>query len=215
MDELTVGGVGTADLDGGQLVELRGFLDVVPIDALTTTAEVLRTSPALFLSRGSVLSVFSLDQVTEVGGEASYRLTPAWTLGASAYHQWFSDDGTGYRMGGRARVRLASNLVSQVRYNRVTEEELGYHGLRGSLSMELSREWTATTALQHYLYDQAIRGVGSSTYGSATVEFGPPEESWRVMLGGFATRSPYAQLEAEGMARLSIDLDNPQARRQP
>ena len=215
MDEVLVGGVGTADIDGGHLVEVRGFADVMPLDALTTTAEVLHTNPSLFLSRGSVLSVFSLDTVTEAGGEVAYRLTPAWTVAGSGHVQWFAEDGTGYRLGGRTRARLGSNLVAQVKYSRVTEEDLGYHGLRGSLSMELSKAWTATTALQHYLYDRAIRGVESSSYGSATLEFGQPEDSWRLMLGGFATRSPYATLEAEALARLSIDLDRSQTRDKP
>jgi hypothetical protein len=215
MDEVVLGGLGTIDLDGGHLVEARGFADVEPTKNLTATAELLRTSPALFLSRGSVLSVFSLDTVTEAGGELSYRLTPAWTLAANGYYQWFTDESTGYRVGGRARVRLSPEVVTQVKYSRVGEEDLGYHAVRGSLSFDLSRAWTATTALQHYLYDAAIRGVDNSSYGSATLEFGLPEEAWRVMVGGTATRSPYATFEAEGIARLSIDLDNTQGGRQP
>lgn len=213
--DVVVGGLGTLDLDGGHLVEARGYVDVEPVERLTTTAEVLHTSPALFLSRSSVLSVFSLDTVTETGAEVAYRLSPAWTVAGSGYHQWF-EDATGHRLGARVRARVGPSVVTQVKYSRVGEDELGYNALRGSLSLDLARVWTATAALQHYLYDEAIRGVDSSSYGSATLEYGVPEASWRVMVGGFATRTPYAKIEAEGIARLSIDLDNNvPSRRQP
>ena len=215
--DIVVGGLGTVDADGGHIVEARGFADLVPLEALTTTLDVLHTSPALFLSRGSVLSVFSLDTVTEAGGELTLRATPDFTLGASGHHQWFSDSGTGYRVSGRARARFGGGdrVVTQLRYSRVGEDDLGYHAVRGSVSLRVARPWTATTAVQQYFYDQAIRGVESSTYGSATLEYGWNDQPWRIMVGGFITRSPYALVEAEGLARLSFDLDHSNAGRRP
>lgn len=207
-DELVLGGERILDLDGGHVVEVRGWADVEPVERLTTTAEVLHTSPALFLPRGSVLSVFSLDTVTEAGAEVAYALTPIWTVSVSGYSQWFSGGEDGYRVGGGSRFRFSKSLTAQMRYARVAEEELGYHTVRGSVSLDLAPGWRATTALQHYLYDVAIRGVDASSYGSATLEYGPRGQVWRVMLGGFATRSPYATYESEGIARLSVDLDS-------
>jgi hypothetical protein len=215
--DVVLGALTTVDADGGRIVEAHGFADLVPLEALSTTLEVLHTSPALFLSRGSVLSVFSLDTVTEAGGEVAVRATPELTLGASGHHQWFSDDGTGYRLSGRARARFGGGdrVVTQLRYSRVGEEQLGYHAVRGSISLRVARPWTATTAVEEYFYDQAIRDVDTSTHGSATLEYGWDDQPWRIMLGGFVTRSPYAFLEAEGLARLSLELDHSSVGRRP
>jgi hypothetical protein len=169
----------------------------------------MNNNPSLFLSRSSVLSVFSLNTFTEAGGEARIKAGKALTFGASAHHQWFSDSAAGNRVGGRIRAGFGRNetLVAQVLYTRVTEADLGYHSLRGSVSCFISQPIVWTAELHQYWYDKAIRDVSTSTYGSATVEYAAPRKPWKLMLGTFAIRSPYSNLDLQALARFSYETD--------
>ncbi len=203
-----VGGLSSFDVESSRLAEARGFVDVRPDKRLTTTLEVNHSNPSLFLSRTSVLSVFSLSTFTEVGADANLRVLSALSFGGSAHRQWFSDSTTGQRLGLRVRANILRDAaVAQLRYVRVGESSLGYHGLRASVSYALAIPVRATAEFHHYFYDQAIRRVRGSTYGSGTVEYGPLEQPWKIMLGGYLVQSPYAILEAQALARLSYDID--------
>lgn len=73
------------DADSARIADARVWLDVTPLRPLTVSAEYLHTEPALWLSRNSVLSVFSSDRVDEAGGRAELRVA-----------RWLSFDGSSY-----------------------------------------------------------------------------------------------------------------------
>ncbi|MBI5533438.1 MAG: hypothetical protein HY898_12030 [Deltaproteobacteria bacterium] len=208
---LTFGGQTSFDLISYKLADARGYADVLPPGPVSATLDFLRTDPSAFLSRTSVLSVFSMDTFTEAGGELTWKALRNLSVAGSAHHEWFTDSTSGNRFGGTVRASFGARkaLVTQVRYQRVVEPISGYHSVRGSVSYLLPIHVTATAELYEYLYDQAIRGVDSSTVGSGTVEYAAPGRPWRVMLGGFASQTPFAKLETQGIARFSYDIDLP------
>jgi hypothetical protein len=206
---LNLGGHTAMDLVSYRIADARAYADLMPAWPVTATLDFLRTDPSAFLARTSVLSVFSLDTFTEAGGALTWKLARAFSLAGSAHQAWYSDSNTGNRLGATARGTFGDRraLVAQARYQRVTEPTNGYHTVRGSLSYALPIPVIATAELYQYFYDRDIRGVGTSTVGSGTVEYAAPGRPWRFMLGGFATQNPFAKLETQGIARLSYDLD--------
>jgi len=207
----------TFDNSKPRLADARAFADLRILRPLNATLDFMRTDPSAFLSGRSVLSVFSLDTFTEAGGELSWRALRELTLAASAHHQWFADDTSGNRFGGAVRGTFgpARALTTQVRYQRVTEPVSGYHSVRGSVAYQLPLPVVVTAEVYQYYYDNAIRDVKSSTVGSGTVEYAKPGTPWRLMLGGFVARTPYATLDTQGIARLSYDFEVPSSRRTP
>ncbi len=208
-ERLNLGASGAFDVFAAKLADANAFADWDALDILGLSAEVTRSDPSLFLSRSSVLSVFSLDTMTEAGGEATLRVIPRVELGASAWGDWYSDSSWGSRFAARVRAGwgVRDRLVAQLRYSRVAESQMGYNAVRGSVSYRVTEPLVATAEVQQYLYDEAIRGVDSSTYGSATMEYGAAAQPWKLMVGGFMTRSPFATLDAQALARLSFDID--------
>ncbi len=204
---IIAGGVASLDLDSMHTAEARGFVDYRPRGPFSATLDILHSDPSLFLSKTSVLSVFSLDTFTELGGELNYRLKKSVLLGASGHHVWFSDSTSGNRVSARIRATWGArdNLVTQLRYGRSHEAILGYHTVRGTVSYNFRAPFIATAELHEYIYDQPIRGVRNSTYGSATLEYAEPTRPWRLMIGGFATQSPYADIEMQALARFTYD----------
>gem|GEM_PF-3392775 len=206
---LSLGGTGAFDIFSAHLADADGYVDWEPIEQLALSGEVTHSNPSLFLSRSSVLSVFSLDTLTEAGGEVTVRAIPRVQLGVSAWHDWYSDSTSSNRFGGRIRAGWGHRdaLVAQIRYARVEESEKGYHAVRGAIAYRVVEPVVATVELHEYLYDVAVHGVDSATYGSTTVEYGAAKQPWKLMLGGFMTRSPFAAMDAQAIARLSYDMD--------
>ncbi len=206
---LSLGGTGAFDVFSARLANADGYVDWEPIEQLGLFGEVTHSDPSLFLSRSSVLSVFSLDTLTEAGGEVTVRAIPRVQIGVSAWHDWYSDSTSSNRFGGRIRAGWGHRdaLVAQVRYARVEESEKGYHAVRGALAYRVVEPVIATVELHEYLYDVAVHGVDTATYGSTTVEYGASKQPWKLMLGGFMTRSPFATIDAQAIARLSYDID--------
>lgn len=208
-DSLRLGGSGAFDVYAAHLADAHLYAEWEPHEVVGLSAEMTHSNPSLFLSRSSVLSVFSLDTLTEAGGEVTVRPVHRVQVGVSAWHDWYSDSSSSNRFGGRIRAGWGARdaLVAQLRYSRVVESEEGYHAVRGSLAYRIAEPLVATAELHEYLYDEAVRGVDSSTYGSTTVEYGTLKQPWKLMIGGFMTRSPFATMDAQALARFSYDID--------
>jgi hypothetical protein len=206
---LALGGHGALDLVSYRIADARGYADVLPPGPVSVTLDVLHTNPAAFLSRTSVLSVFSLDTFTEAGGELTWKIVKDISLSGNAHHAWYTTGDPGNRFGGNLRAYFGNRrqLLTQVRYGRVTQPTNGYHSVRGSVSYTLPVPLILTAEIYEYVYDNAIRNVNSSTVGSGSVEYAAPGKPWRLMVGGFASQTPYATLETQGIARFSYDLD--------
>jgi len=204
------------DVDSWQPADGRAAVEVYPLSELRITAEYLHTVPALFLSRQSVLSVFSVDAFHEIGGAASY--TPWAWLGLEAFGYgeiYAADSSAGLRVGGSARAAPFESelLVLRLGYTRVTEPENGYHALRVALGSTPVEPLRLTLESYLYLYDEPVRHA----YTAAAVDtrfswLGATTAEWRfiewgsALLGGSIAVTPYALLDAQLLGRLRVDF---------
>lgn len=200
---LDVTALALLDLDSGRFADARLALDAYPVKYLTLSAEALHTEPALFLSRQSVLSVFSTEGFDELGGEATLR--PAqWIVLRAAGYAVFFDEGS---RGGRTRLQLrllpdaAQRVVVQMVYSRAVEMQNGYHSGRSSVSYRILDPLALTAEIYGYWYDEPIQGVSVSTVQAANLEWLPhPELS--LLAGGSVAQTPYAERDVQAVVRL-------------
>jgi hypothetical protein len=203
------------DLDALDLADLRAAVDVYPIERLSLAAEFQHAVPALYLSRQSVLSVFSTDAFDEVGGSATFAPVEALELSAGGYLDVFADGATGMRIVSRVRLTPlpSDRLVIIAGYRRVDEPESGYHGLRGAVGYRIVDPLTLTGETQLYLYDDPVRNPRAQpapqtrfswvngVYGDWAWAPG-----WSTLVGGSLASTPYAAFDARATARLRVDL---------
>jgi hypothetical protein len=196
------------DTDSSQLVEGRLLLDVEPSQKVDVAAEYRRAEPALFLSRQSVLSVFSTEGFDEAGAEVGYRPTSRLRLGAGGWLQVFGGEDTG------VRAALSTGVVPDHRrrlmlgltLGRVSERENGYWSGRASIRWQFLDPAWLTAEHYTYLYDSPIRGIEASNVESVNAEYAATRQL-RLLLGTSVVRSPYATLDAQTLVRVSYGAD--------
>lgn len=201
------------DADAARLADTRAWVDWTPASWISGSFEYLHTEPALWLSRQSVLSVFSNDRFDEVGGTAKMRLLPNVALEALVFATLYDQHQPGGR--GEAIARLTPDAFTLVRlsYARVAAPGNGYHSLRSALSRRLPGHLVGTLEAYGYFYDHSVRGYDSSVVyaGSLAYDANP---RWSLLWGASMIRSPYASLDAQTLLRASYALDFP-ARSRP
>ncbi len=207
-DMVAAYGVALVDGDAWGLTEARFGVDVLPLKELALTAELLHATPALFLSRQSVLSVFSTDPFDEVGGGATVAVLEGLQLGAAGYGQRFGDGELGMRLRGHIRFVPGSlrRLTMRAGYHRVAESANGYHAPRVALSYRIIDPLTLTADSYFYIYDTPIRGVDTAWVGAANARWAALDDL-SLLLGGSLSRTPYGSLDGQGIARLELDMD--------
>lgn len=198
--------------------EQRRFSDLrasASWDALRTedtawiaSAELLHTVPSLLLSQASVFSVFSYEEITEVGGGLQGRLPLRFRITADARAQVYNEGRAGTRLAlgtnwksddeGTFFVRLDTGRVSTV--------DNGYWMLRSALAYRFLPTYRLSVDAYQYLYDREIQGRRTSSFYAAHLTY-DPQDFWNARLGGSLTQSPYAALDAQLLAQLSINWD--------
>ncbi|HKY36714.1 MAG TPA: hypothetical protein VJN18_12280 [Polyangiaceae bacterium] len=195
------------DADALRLSDSRLWLDLELLQPLSLSLEYLHTEPALWLSRQSVLSVFSTDRFDEAGGMATLRLSPKLRLEGSGFVSLYDDHRPGARSEGTLRVTPDALTVVRVSYVRVLAPSNGYHSLRSSLSRRLLAELSATLEAYAYLYDQPVRGFRASSVYAGTLSY-EPKSRFSALWGASLSRTPYAALDAQTLLRLSYAFDH-------
>lgn len=200
-------GFAALDVDARRISDARLFCDVFPKAQLDLTAELLHTEPALFLSRQSVLSVFSTSGFDELGGRATYRVSRSLSLEANAYLN--HHDGGEFGSKGELSVELkpegSGRILIWVGYARLVGPGNGYHRVRAALRRRLYRTLVGTLESHFYAYDEAILGYESSSVYAGTLS-SPLGAGFGVLVSGSVSRSPHAQLDAQSLIRVSYDF---------
>jgi len=202
----TLGGSAVLDTDSARLADARLWLDLTPVEPLSLSFEYLHTEPALWLSRQSVLSVFSSDRFDEAGGVATLRLLDELRLEAACFATLYDDHRPGAR--NEVTLRLAASRRSQLRlsYARVLAARNGYQSIRSSWQERLSARLQSTLEAYHYLYDHEISGYRASSVYAGTLSY-EPDERFGLLWGASLSRTPYAGLDAQTLVRLTVALD--------
>jgi hypothetical protein len=212
---IAVTGETVLDGDAWTVAEARAAVDVYPLEELSIATEYQHTVPALFLSRQSVLSVFSTDAFHEVGGSASYRPVRLLELGAGGYADVFSDGSAGMRLLAQARLwpLPSDRLVLAVGYRRVSEIENGYHAARLAAGYRVVQPVRLTAESYWYVYDEPVRHRLSVAVADTTLSWvaaGNAEWAFHewlsALLGGSVGSTPYAAFDAQALARLRLNM---------
>jgi hypothetical protein len=207
-DRASVGANALVELDARRLQDARLFADLTPIDRLDLSAELLHTEPALFLSRQSVLSVFSTDAYDEAAGSALVRVTDRFSVEGEGAVQIYDESRRGARseLGVRVLPGAGKRTLVRLSYARVLAVDNGYHSLRASLARRITAELTGTLEAYSYLYDEPISGHTTSEVYAGTLAYrvSPP---FRLLLGTSVARSPYAALDAQALVSASYAFD--------
>jgi hypothetical protein len=205
---LAAGASASAELSAERISEARAWLDAAPAPELDLALEWLHTEPALFLSRQSVLSVFSAADYDEGGARAVLRASGQISVEGGAWAELYS----GSRPGARAECSLrvlanrARTTLIRLTYARVLTPDNGYHSLRSALTERLLNRLSGTLEAYAYFYDRAIHAYRASTVYSGTLEY-RPSGALSVLLGASLLRSPFANLDAQTQVRLAYDFD--------
>ncbi len=205
---ISAGASASAELEAERIAEARIWVDAAVTHELDWSFEWLHTEPALFLSRQSVLSVFSADNYDEGGTRVALRASERISLDGGAWLELYSGSRPGARSELALRViadRAASTFV-RLTYTRVSTPDNGYHSLRSSLTRRIMARLSGTLEAYAYLYDRAIRSYRTSSVYSGTLEF-RPVSAVGLLWGASLVRSPYATLDAQTQVRVAYDFD--------
>jgi hypothetical protein len=197
------------DTDAFRLADARVWADLSAFDPLSLSLEYLHTEPALWLSRQSVLSVFSTDRLDEAGGSAALTLSRAVRLEGAAFLSIYEAGRPGARSEGTLRLVPDERSLVRLSYVRVLAPHNGYHSLRTSLSRRLLVATVGTLEVYGYFYDHAVQSYRTSAVYAATVSR-QLSKPWSLLLGGSLARTPYAGLDAQALVRVSYAIDQTQ-----
>ena len=205
---VAAGASASAELEAERISEARLWVDAAASSKLDLSLEWLHTEPALFLSRQSVLSVFSADDYDEGGTRATLRASDRISIEGGTWLELYS----GSRPGARSELALrviadrAGSTFVRLAYARVLTPENGYHSLRSSFTRRIMARLSGTLEAYAYLYDRAIHSSRTSSVYSGTLEYRPTSKVG-LLWGASLVRSPYASLDAQTELRLAYDFD--------
>jgi len=207
LDMVDITASGLLDTDAWRLAQARGAVDFTPLDELTVSGELMHATPSLLLSQQSVLSVFSVDAYNEAGLAGRYRPLKILTATAGGYLQRFDGGSFGARSAVGLRLRPEHTGVTiGARYGHVVEPTNGYHSIRATVGYRVIDPLMLTAEGYAYFYNEPIRDVASSLVWAMNGDY-----SWAdwgsALLGGSVARTPYAEIDAQALARLTITLD--------
>lgn len=206
--DVSAGASGSAELEAERLSEGRAWLEAAATKQIDLSLEWLHTEPALFLSRQSVLSVFSTAHYDEAGGRAVVRASPRIALEGAGWAELYE----GARPGARGELSLGlipnrtGSAYVRLAYTRVLTPDNGYHSLRASLSERLLNRLSGTLEFYAYLYDRSIAGYRSSNVYAGNLEY-RATGLLGLLWGASLVRSPYASLDIQSQVRLAYDFD--------
>jgi hypothetical protein len=186
-----------------RLAEADVAATVQPLGGLQLSIDYRRTSPDLFLPRGSILSVFSQASRDEAGGYAFWRPLSRLRLEGD-WHAVLDDLGFGQRGGARATASLGpafeTTIAAEVRVLRLSGAD-GYVQGRLFAIQRLSSRLVATADVDVYTLSRAINGQTFSVTGAATLgwELSP---HWRAVVAAMADSTPLVERRFECMAKL-------------
>jgi hypothetical protein len=204
----SLGGSAVLELDARRFADARLWADAQLTRSVSLALEYLHAEPALFLSRQSVLSVFSNAAYEETGGTIFLRASEQLRVDAGGWAELYEGDQFGGRgeLTARFFAERSRRTLIRVTYARVQAPDNGYHSLRSALARQFLPRLTGTLEAYAYLYDQAIRGYRASTVQAGTLGF-HPNEMLELVFGTSLLRSAYARADLQTQVQLRYDFE--------
>lgn len=192
--------------------EARGWIDLNFLDRVPTAIDYVYQQPSLLLPQTSVLAAFGGAPWHEIGIETSVRALESFTVTGRAAAQFFEGAVPGGRghLGFRWRPWLDGRFTVLAQGTRVVVAPSGYWQARVGGQMQLTETLTATLDGSLFFYDAPIHGVTTSGAGMLSLEW--LARPWlRAMVSTTVMRTPWADFEMQGLARLVVQLDQKSA----
>ncbi len=208
VDDLIIAGSGVLELDAQDIADARVWADYHAAPELDLGAEYLHAEPALYLSRQSVLSVFSADAYDEAGGRATLRPFDRFSITGGGWVNFYNDG----ERGARSRVALkyhpgtGRRTLVGLSYTRMVAVDNGYHSLRASVARHIHAGLSGTLEAHAFFYDEEISGYTTSTVyaGTLSYAFSP---AFNLLWGASLAQSPYAKFDAQSLLRAAYVFD--------
>jgi hypothetical protein len=205
---ITLLGNGNYDFYESRWAELGVLGRYEPLKKLSVTADYRHVSPDLFLSRNSILAIFTVEEHNEAGGGAQYGPWKRLTFSAD-YHYLFEDDGHGNRARASATWRCPSGTTAgaelglQNFYSNPSGSYLGngYFWARAYGSKKIWRI-PATLDLQETAFQQPVNGQNNSFVASATAGY-PLGRGFTALVAGSGGVTPYFSRYFDFLAKVS------------
>lgn len=205
---LQLGGRVSFDAVATAVPEARVFADVTALRVLPISIDYSFQQPSLLLPKTSVLAAFGGGAWHELGAETRVRLPGSLALTLRGAGQLFEKR----QLGGRGTARLQWTPGLDGRWlvlgevSRAWVPPSGFTQVRAAARWKATRELSASADAALYVYDTAIRGTRVSATGIASLEY-RVSRSISAMLSGTVMTTPYAAFEAQGLARIALELD--------
>ena len=200
---------GTYAMEAGRLADLGVSALWTASQKTFVNLDFRKVAPDLLLSQNSVLSVFTDQERTDVGGGVRYQLTGSTSVGLD-YHALLEPTGEGTKteLGHEATARAEwehgpSRLGGEVSYleaGGLGAEKNGWVGGRVFGRRELGRAFVAGDAQVHS-FKQEINGNKLAVTGvlSAGYQLGG---GWSTVLAGRAGVNPFLEQQADLLVKL-------------
>ncbi len=198
-------GVGAYSVYDERFSEIAGRATWAATHRLYVEADARRVAPDLFLSRNSILSVFTDSTRTEVGGGATYEIGKGLAVGA-AYHAEIEPGETeesakylGHEAEGRIEWHRGRSLAgAELLY--LSALENGYTALRLFGKQGFGRLFAAADVLGHR-FRKDVNGESGAFTGALTagVEIA---NGFSAVVSGRAGFTPFLERTADVMAKI-------------
>jgi len=175
---------------------------------LRIEADARTYAPDLFLARNSILSVFSAEERTDLGGGVTYELGRGLLAGAS-YHLVLepgeTEDASDY-VGGEAAARLEwergpTRAGAEVEYLDALEN--GYVAVRVFGRREMGRLFAAADVSGH-LFRESVNGEDFAVTGAVTAGI-DLAKGFSAVVSGRAGMTPFLEQTFDVMAKLAYN----------
>jgi hypothetical protein len=196
------------DLQALAVSEARVWVDITALKAAPLAIDYSYQAPALLLPQTSVLAAFGGASWHEVGAETAVRALQSLKVIGRASGQLYEGAQPGAR--GQVRVQWSPGIDGRLmvlgELTRALIPPSGYSQFRVGGRYRATQTLTTSLDAAVFFYDLPVHGVTNSMTGMASLEWAA--QPWlRAMISGTVMRTPYANFEAQALARLVVELD--------
>jgi hypothetical protein len=201
----SVHALGLLSAEEMRLAEARVSAAYQASRAVHVFLEAARTAPDLFLSRASILSVFSDMRRDEAGAIVSLRAAPDVRARAS-YHALGNEEGLGHRAEVECDATVSRGVLVGAEAGLLTLTDDGYVHGRLFGRADVARRMALTLEGDLYRLEEEHNGTRFSSRAASTWrwDFAP---SWRSVVSAMVGSDPFYEVRWEAMLKLAWSYD--------